>query len=85
MNSDILPPDPAPNESGDGSIPNKKPDEPARKPRRHLLGLPPGYKFDPKAVPTADDLGGIPACFGDDEPSRPGQGRTECDKLSVGD
>ena len=31
------------------------------------------------------DLGGIPACFGDDEPSRPGQGRTECDKLSVGD
>ena len=83
MSSNVFPPNPLPGEPEEGSIPNKKPVDPVRKPRRHLLGLPPGYKFDPKAVPTADDLGGIPACFGADEPL--GQGRTESDKLSAGD
>ena len=54
------------------------------KPRRHLLGLPPGYKFDPDAKPTLEDLYGIPACFGDDEPLPPSQRSTESDGPSAG-
>ena len=54
-----------------------------KKKRRHILGLPPGYEFDPNAKPTLEDLSGIPACFGDD-PLRPGQSRTESDGLSAG-
>ncbi len=75
MNRENLPPDPAPDEN-QGT--------PKKKPRRHLLGLPPGYKFDPNAKPTLEDLSGIPACFGDD-PLHPGQSRTESDGLSAGD
>ena len=83
MNSDTSPP--APDEPTGGSAPDENKDKPKKKPRRHLLGLPPGYKFDPKAKPTMEDLYGIPACFGDDEPLGPSQGRTESDKLSAGD
>jgi hypothetical protein len=82
MNMDNPGPDPAPEEPTDGPAPSEKPDEP-KKPRRHLLGLPPGYRFDPNAKPTLDDLYGTPACFGDD-PLRPGEGRTESDGLSAG-
>ncbi len=74
MNTDNSPPDPAPDENQD---------KPMKKPRRHLLGLPPGYTFDPNAMPTLDDLSGIPVCFGDD-PLRPGQSLTESDGLSAG-
>lgn len=81
MNSDTPPP--VPDEPTGGSAPGENQNEPKKKPRRHILGLPPGYKFDPKAKPTMEDLYGIPACFGDDEPL--GQGRTESDNLSAGD
>lgn len=80
MNTDNPPPDPTPDEPG----PGENQERPKKKPRRHLLGLPPGYRFDPNARPTLDDLYGTPACFGDDEPSRRGEGRTECDGPSVG-
>jgi hypothetical protein len=82
MSTDASPPDPAPDETTGGS-PGEKQDEPKKKPRRHILGLPPGYKFDPKAKPTLDDLSGVPVCFGDD-PLRPGQCRTESDGLAAG-
>jgi hypothetical protein len=82
MNSDTPPP--VPGEPTGGSASGENPDEPKKKPRRHILGLPLGYKFDPNAKPTMEDLYGIPARFGDDEPLRPGQGRTESDKLSAG-
>ena len=84
MNTDNPVPDPAPEEPTNGSNPADKPDEPKKKPRRHLLELPPGYKFDPKAKPTSDDLYGTLACFGDDEVLGPGEGRTESDGLSAG-
>jgi hypothetical protein len=66
MNTDAPSPDPTPDEPAGGAA-GEKQNEP-KKPRRHILGLPPGYKFDPDARPTADDVGGVPACFGDDEP-----------------
>lgn len=75
--------DPPPGKPSGDHAPSWKPDEP-KKPRRHLLGLPPGYKFDPNAKPTLDDLSGIPVCFGDDDWLRPGEGRTESDGLSAG-
>ena len=59
-------------------------DKAKEKPRRHLLGLPPGYTFDPNAKPTLDDLSGIPVCFGDDDRLRPGDGHTESDGASAG-
>jgi len=83
MNTDNPAPGPAPEEPTNGSNPADKPDEP-KKQRCHLLGLPPGYKFDPNAKPTLEDLYGTPACFGDDEPLRPGEGRTESGGLSAG-
>jgi hypothetical protein len=54
------------------------------RPRRAFIKVPANLP-DPHAKPTLDDLYGTPACFGDDEPRRPGQGRTESDKLSAGD
>ncbi len=82
MNADNPPSDPAPDEPTREPTPGDQHKGPKKK-RRHLLGLPPGYKFDPNAKPTLDDLSGIPACFGDD-PQRPGQSRTESDGLSAG-
>ncbi len=80
MNADSPPPDPAPDEPTGEPTPGEQQNRPKK--RRHLLGLPPGYKFDPNARPTLEDLSGIPACFGDD-PLRPGQSRTESDGLSA--
>jgi hypothetical protein len=77
MNTDTPPPDPTPGEPAGGAAPGENEDKPKKKPRRHLLGLPLGYKFDPKAKPTLDDLSGVPACFGDDETPRPGDRHTE--------
>lgn len=54
------------------------------RPRRAFIKVPANLP-DPHAKPTPDDLSGTPVCFGDDEPLRPGQGRTECDKLPAGD
>jgi hypothetical protein len=67
MNTDTPLPDPAPDEPTGGFAPGENQEEPKKKPRRHILGLPPGYQFDPNAKPTLDDLSGIPVCFGDDE------------------
>lgn len=75
---------PIPDEPTGGPSPSGKPDQPMKKPRRHLLGLPPEYKFDPKAKPTPEDLAGITVCFGDDSP-HPGQSRTESDGLTTDD
>ena len=83
MNTDNPPPDPAPDEPTGGPAPGENQGKPKKKPRRHLLGLPPGYKFDPNARPTLDDLNRIPVCFGDDS-LHPGQSRTESDGLTAG-
>jgi hypothetical protein len=69
--------DETPSRAGDCPPPNHSEGSPSptgdaegsKRPRKHLLGLPPGYKLDPEARPTVDDLAGIPACFGDDEPT----------------
>jgi uncharacterized protein (DUF433 family) len=82
MNAVALASAEAPEGGASGSAPAEKQDQPKKRPRRHLLGPPPGYKFDPNAAPTADDLGGIPVCVGD-YPLRPGQSHTESDGVTV--
>ena len=77
MNTDNPWIDPTPEKPSGDHAPSGKPEEP-KKTRRRILGLPPGYQFDPKARPTLDDLYGTPACFGDDGLLRRGEGRTKC-------
>jgi hypothetical protein len=60
------------------------PEDTTIRPRRAYIKVPATLP-DQNAKPMLDDLSGIPASFGDDEPLRPGQGRTESDKLSAGD
>ena len=83
MNAENTPPDPAPDEPTGGPVPDENQDKPKKKARRHLFGLPPGYKFDPNFKPIMADLYGTPACFGDEEMLLPGESRTESDGLSV--
>ena len=51
MNADNPPSDPAPDEPTREPTPGDQHKGPKKK-RRHILGLPPGYKFDPNAKPT---------------------------------
>ncbi|HBI42046.1 MAG TPA: hypothetical protein DDY78_04190 [Planctomycetales bacterium] len=53
------------------------------RPRRAFIKVPANLP-DPHAKPTLDDLSGIPVCFDEDDPPRPGQSRTDSDKLSAG-
>ena len=54
MNADNPPSDPAPDEPTREPTPGDQHKGPKKK-RRHLLGLPPGYKFDPNAKPTREE------------------------------
>lgn len=68
-----------------GGVPftSEGPGDTTIRPRRAFVKVP-AVLPDPKAKPTLDDLYGTPVCFGDDEPLRRGEGRTECDGPSVG-
>jgi hypothetical protein len=59
------------------------PEDTTIRPRRPYIKVP-GTLPDPNTKPTLDDLNGVPVCFGDDEPVRPSQSRTESDKLKAG-